>query len=139
MRKFAKPEDEAEINMTPMLDIVFIMLIFFIVTASFVKEAGLDVNKPDTNQPPPPEEEEDRNIVIRIDNNNRVSVLTRGFFRPIDIRSVRANVDRWYAEHPDGTAVIQPDSAAHAGLIVEIYDQARQAGVYNVSIAEGRE
>ena len=132
MRKFSKQDDEAEINMTPMLDIVFIMLIFFIVTASFVKEFGLDVNKPDSDQPPPPEDEDKKNILIRIDNNNNIFVD----FRRVDIRSVRANIERLHAEHPEGSVVIQAYPNSHAGLIVEVYDQALLSGVSNVSIAE---
>jgi biopolymer transport protein ExbD len=131
MRKFKKPAEEAEIDMTPMLDIVFIMLIFFIVTASFVKEDGLDVNKPD-DTPPPPEQEDKQNILIRIDNNNGIWVD----FRRVDIRSVRANIERLHAENPEGIVVIQAAPNSHAGLIVEIYDQALLANVDTVSIAE---
>jgi biopolymer transport protein ExbD len=131
MRKFSKPDEEAEINMTPMLDIVFIMLIFFIVTASFVKESGLDVNKP----PPSEQQQKDddkKNILIQVDASNRIFVN----LRPIDIASVRANVERLHAENPEGVVVIQPAADAFSGLVVEIYDQARQAGVQSVSIAE---
>ena len=76
MRKFSKAEDEAEVNMTPMLDIVFIMLIFFIVTASFVKESGIEINKPednDTQNDPPPPDDETRAIAFIIDENNRIT------------------------------------------------------------------
>ncbi|MCK5041200.1 MAG: biopolymer transporter ExbD [Sphingomonadales bacterium] len=131
MRKFKKQDDEAEINMTPMLDIVFIMLIFFIVTASFVKEHGLDVNKPDNDNPPPPDPDK-KNIIIKIDNNNQIFID----FRRVDIRSVRANIERLHAENPEGMVVIQALPDSHAGLIVEIYDQALLSGVKNVSIAE---
>ena len=131
MRKFKKQDDEAEINMTPMLDIVFIMLIFFIVTASFVKEHGLDVNKPDNDNPPPPDPDK-KNIIIKIDNNNNIFVD----FRRVDIRSVRANIERLHAENPEGMVVIQALPDSHAGLIVEIYDQALLSGVKSVSIAE---
>lgn len=131
MRKFKKQDDEAEINMTPMLDIVFIMLIFFIVTASFVKEHGLDVNKPDNDNPPPPDPDK-KNIIIKIDNNNQIFVD----FRRVDIRSVRANIERLHAENPEGMVVIQALPDSHAGLIVEIYDQALLSGVKSVSIAE---
>lgn len=131
MRKFTKDEDEAEINMTPMLDIVFIMLIFFIVTASFVTEFGLDVNKPDNENPPPPDPDK-KNILVRIDNNNNIFVD----FRRVDIRSVRANIERLHAENPEGIVVIQAYPESHAGLIVEVYDQALLSGVSNVSIAE---
>jgi len=129
MRKFSKREEEAEINMTPMLDIVFIMLIFFIVTATFVRESGLDVNKP------PPDEQQEQtdkeNILVQIDQANRIFVNKR----PVDITSVRANVERMHAENPEGAVVIKPHPEAHADMVVRAYDQARQAGVYNVSIA----
>ncbi|GEQ97177.1 biopolymer transporter ExbD [Iodidimonas gelatinilytica] len=134
MRKFSKAEEEAEINMTPMLDIVFIMLIFFIVTASFVKESGLDVNKPPPNEQQKKDDDK-KNILIQVDSSNRIFVN----LRPVDIASVRANVERLHAENPEGVVVIQPAEDAFAGIVVEIYDQARQAGVYNVSIAEGRQ
>ena len=116
-----------------MLDIVFIMLIFFIVTASFVKEHGLDVNKPDNDTPPPPPDEEKKNILVRIDNNNNIYID----MRRVDIRSVRANIERLHAESPEGIVVIQAFPDSNAGLIVEIYDQAQLAGVASVSIAEG--
>jgi len=133
MRKFSKADDEAEINMTPMLDIVFIMLIFFIVTASFVQESGLDANAPDPNQPPPPEDLEKKNILIQISNNNTIRVD----FRRVDIRQVRSNIERLHAENPEGIVVIQASPDANSGLIVQIYDQANLAGVSNVSLAEG--
>ena len=121
MRKFGRQQDEAEINMTPMLDIVFIMLIFFIVTASFVKEAGLDVNQPDAQEPQEPDPEK-QNIIMRVDNNNRVWVVNDG--RSIDISSVRANIERLHAKYPEGTVVIQAAPDADTGLVIEIYDQA---------------
>ena len=133
MRKFAKADDEAEINMTPMLDIVFIMLIFFIVTASFVTESGLDVNAPDPNQPPPPEQEDKKNILVQVSNNNTIRID----FRRVDIRQVRANIQRLHAESPEGIVVIQASPDSEAGVLVQIYDQALLAGVLNVSIAEG--
>jgi len=133
MRKFSKGEEEAEINMTPMLDIVFIMLIFFIVTASFVREQGLDVNRP-----PPDQQEnepsEKKNILIQIDASNRLYVNRR----PVDISSVSANVQRLTAENPEAVVIIQPAPEAFAGMVVEVYDQARLAGNYRVSIAEPR-
>ena len=129
MRKFSKVEEEAEINMTPMLDIVFIMLIFFIVTASFVRESGLDVNKPPPDQQE--QKQDKKNILIQIDANDRVFVN----LRPVDIASVRANVERLHAENPEAIVVIQPAHDAHAEMVVRAYDQARQAGVVKVSIA----
>jgi len=134
MRKFAKEQEEAEINMTPMLDIVFIMLIFFIVTATFAKESGLDVNKPDNNETPPPDDPDKKNILVQIDNTNVIRID----MRRVDIRSVRANIEQLHAANPEGIVVIQAGPRSDTGLTVEVYDQALQAGVSSVSIAEGR-
>lgn len=129
MRKFAKADEEAEINMTPMLDIVFIMLIFFIVTASFVKGSAVDINKP----PPAPEQDDDddnKSILVRIDDSNRIRVAESGKIgRRIDIRSVRPNIERLHAAYPDAPVVIQPQPDAHAGIVIQIIDQALEAKV----------
>lgn len=121
-------EEEAEINMTPMLDVVFIMLIFFIVTTSFVKESGIDVNRPSANTA---ERKERGNILIAITANDQIWIAKR----QIDIRAVRANVERLHAENPEGAVVIQADKDSKTGLLVQVMDQARLAGVTNVSIA----
>ena len=125
-------EEESEIDLTPMLDVVFIMLIFFIVTASFVTESGLDVNRPPTtDQPPPPEDSSKRNIVFRISESNEL--LLDG--RRIDIRSVRANVERMQAENPEAKVIIDAHPKSKTELYVLIADQAREAGVYDISLA----
>jgi biopolymer transport protein ExbD len=122
--------DADEINLTPMLDVVFIMLIFFIVTASFVKEAGIDVNRPDA--PISETKPEDANILIVIDMNDDIWIDRR----IIDPRAVRANIERLHAENPKGSVVIQPNKRSTNKMLVTIMDSARQAGVYNISIAE---
>jgi biopolymer transport protein ExbD len=122
--------DADEINLTPMLDVVFIMLIFFIVTASFVKEAGIDVNRPDA--PITETKPEDANILIVIDMNDDIWIDRRN----IDPRAVRANIERLHAENPKGSVVIQPNKRSTNKMLVTIMDSARQAGVYNISIAE---
>jgi biopolymer transport protein ExbD len=127
-RRRAKEEDEAEINMTPMLDVVFIMLIFFIVTASFVKESGIDVNRPDASTATVKER---GNILIAITESNQIWIDRR----QVDVRSVRANIERLHAENPQGSIVIQADKNSKNGLLVQVMDSARQAGVFNVSIA----
>jgi len=119
-----------EINLTPMLDVVFIMLIFFIVTASFVKEAGIDVNRPDA--PVTETKPEDANILIVIDPNDDIWIDRR----IIDPRAVRANIERLHAENPKGSVVIQPSKRSTNRMLVTIMDSARQAGVYNISIAD---
>ncbi len=131
MKQFFNPapaEEESEINITPMLDVVFIMLIFFIVTATFVKEAGIDVNRPDAATAT---KQEKANILIAISANNTIW-LDR---RQIDIRSVRPNIERLHAENPQGTVVIQADKESKTDTLIQVMDAARQAGVYNVAIA----
>ena len=123
-------DDTDEINLTPMLDVVFIMLIFFIVTASFVKEAGIDVNRPDA--PITETKPEDANILIVIDGNDDIWIDRR----VIDPRAVRANIERLHAENPSGSVVIQPNKRSTNKMLVQIMDASRSAGVYNISIAE---
>lgn len=128
MRKFSKGEDEAEVNMTPMLDIVFIMLIFFIVTASFVKESGIEVNKPEDNNTqndPPPPDDEKRAIAFVIDGNNRI---THDFLR-IDISSVSSIIKKESVERPEAPVVIQAAEGSHLGISVRIYDAAKAIGI----------
>ena len=121
-------EEESEINITPMLDVVFIMLIFFIVTATFVKEAGIDVNRPDAATAV---KQEKANILIAIGPNNDIWIDRR----QIDIRSVRPNIERLHAENPQGSVVIQADKESKTDTLIQVMDASRQAGVYNVSIA----
>ncbi|NNE42573.1 MAG: biopolymer transporter ExbD [Gemmatimonadetes bacterium] len=121
-------EEEQEINITPMLDVVFIMLIFFIVTASFVKEAGIDVNKPDASTAEPKQK---ANILVAIDAQGSIWIDRR----QVDPRAVRANIERLHAENPQGTVVIQADENATTKTLVQVMDAARQAGVYDVAIA----
>jgi biopolymer transport protein ExbD len=123
-------EEESSIDLTPMLDVVFIMLIFFIVTASFIKEAGLDVNRPDA--PVTESQPEDANILVVVDANNDIYIDRRH----IDPRAVRANIERLHAENPNGSVVIQPNPKSANKMLVTIMDAARQAGVYNISIAD---
>jgi biopolymer transport protein ExbD len=121
-------DEDNEINLTPMLDVVFIMLIFFIVTASFIKESGIDVNRPDA---PTSERVEDANILIAISSNDEIWIDRR----LVDPRAVRANIERLHAENPKGSVVIQADRKSTNEMLVIVMDASRAAGVYNVSIA----
>ncbi|HFD79084.1 MAG TPA: biopolymer transporter ExbD [Gammaproteobacteria bacterium] len=121
-------DEEAEINLAPMLDIVFIMLIFFVVTTSFVKESGIEVNRPTAQTA---QRAAHANILIAIAPNGEIWIDKRA----VDIRSVRAVIERLMAQNPAGGVVIQGDRSAHIGLLVEVMDQVRKAGVRNVSIA----
>jgi biopolymer transport protein ExbD len=137
MRRIAQhsESEEASIDITPLIDIVFIMLIFFIVTATFVKETGLDVNKPDIPLNPNPDNEK-KNILINIDANNGIWIGTRR----VDIRSVRPNIERMYAENPQASVVIQAAKASTNELMVNIMDAARQVDRnINIAMAEARE
>jgi len=125
-------EEQNEINLTPMLDVVFIMLIFFIVTASFIKEAGLDVNRPDA--PVTESKPEEQNILVAINANDEIWIDRR----LIDPRAVRANIERLHAESPQGSVVIQANRQSTNKMLVTVMDAARQAGVYNISIADNR-
>lgn len=122
-------EDEAEeINMTPMLDVVFIMLIFFIVTASFVKEAGIDVNRPEAATAV---KKERANILVAISDTGEIWINKR----QIDVRAVQANIERLKAENPQGSVVIQADKKATTDMLIKVMDASRAAGAFDVSIA----
>ena len=128
MRKRHNKTDDAEINITPMLDIVFIMLIFFIVTTSFVKESGIDMTRP-SNQPPKTEKISDV-IFVKIDPSGQIFVKER----PTDVRAVRANIESGLALKPDASVVVAASRDADAGLLVRVVDQARVAGAERVSV-----
>jgi biopolymer transport protein ExbD len=120
--------EESEVNLTPMLDVVFIMLIFFIVTASFVKEAGIDITRPPAATA---ERKERGNILVAITANDQIWIDRR----QVDVRSIRANIERLHAENPQGSVVIQADTDSKNGLLVRVMDAARLAGVKSVSLA----
>ena len=121
-------EEEANIDMTPMLDVVFIMLIFFIVTASFVKEAGIDVNRPEASTAAAKPR---ATILVAISDKGEIWINKRR----IDVRAVQANIERLHAENPQGTVVIQADKKATTETLIKVMDASRAAGVYDVSIA----
>ncbi len=127
-RRRTSEEQDNEINMTPMLDVVFIMLIFFIVTASFVKESGIDINRPDASTA---EKKQQGNILVAISESGQIWIDNR----QVDVRALRPNIERLHAENPQGAVVIQADKQSKNGLLVDVMDAAREAGVYNVSIA----
>jgi biopolymer transport protein ExbD len=123
--------DESEIDLTPMLDVVFIMLIFFIVTASFIRETGIDANRPDQSEATVVQER--GAILVIIDDSNEIWIDNR----IIDPRAVRANVERLHAEDPERPVVISASPTSNAETLVTVMDAARQANVYNISIAAG--
>ena len=120
--------EESNLDLTPMLDIVFIMLIFFIVTTSFIKESGIEVNRPNAETA---ERDQKGNILVAISENNEIFIDRR----KVDLRAIRPNIIRLKAENPEGSVIIQADKASQTGLLVEAMDQIRLAGVQEISIA----
>ena len=134
MRKLARrqEEDGAEIDLTPMLDVVFIMLIFFIVVASFIKEAGVEINRPDDNQQTDPNDSV--SVLVEVAADNQIWMENRR----VDIRAVRANIQRMLAEDPEAPVTIKVEKGAEAGIVVDVADAAREAGVGSVSWASAK-
>ena len=122
--KRRKAEDESEIDLTPMLDVVFIMLIFFIVTATFVKESGLDINKPPASQSDN-DDKKIKNIVFKITSDDQIFLQNR----LVDVESVRANIERLHAESPEGKVIVQASPQASTEVFIQITDQAREAEI----------
>ena len=130
MRRLAKHKEEggAEIDLTPMLDVVFIMLIFFIVVASFLKEAGLEVNRPDDSKSDPSDA---TSILVNIHADNQIWMENRR----VDARAVRANIQRLLASDPDHAVTIKVEKGARANAVVDVADAAREAGAGAVNWA----
>ena len=125
-------EEETRIDITPMLDVVFILLIFFIVTATFIKEAGIEVNRPDAATA---EVQEKANILIAITANDDIWINRR----KVDIRQVRPNIERLHAENPQGTVVIQADNDSRNEVLVKVMDASRSAGVFQIALAANQQ
>jgi biopolymer transport protein ExbD len=123
-----REDEESSVDITPMLDVVFIMLIFFIVTATFVKEAGIDVDKPSAATAVV---QEKAAILVAIDENDNVWINRR----QVDLRSVRSIVERLHAENPKGTLVIQADKESRNDTLVQVMDASRRAGIYDIALA----
>ena len=123
-----KVREEASIDMTSMLDIVFIMLIFFIVTSSFVRESGVEVNRPQASHI---EQQEDAGIVIAITDNNDIYIDKR----LVDMQRVQASLEQLLTEQPTASLVIQADKYAFNGTVVEVMDQAKGAGIEKIALS----
>ncbi|MBW2367595.1 MAG: biopolymer transporter ExbD [Deltaproteobacteria bacterium] len=117
-----------ELNMAPLIDMIFILLIFFLVTTSFVKEAGVDVQRPIASSA---KSKEKTNLIVAVTHEG--SIYAEG--RMIDVRSVRAYMERFVAENPKGSVVIAADKDSRTGIVIQVLDSCRLAGVKNVSVA----
>lgn len=131
-RRHSEEEDDTEINITPMLDIVFIMLIFFIVTTSFVKDTGIDPKRPEAET-----------AVSKSRGNILIGVTESGdiWFNKseIEVAEIRKRVEEARAESPESSAVIIADEGAPTGVVIDIMDQVRLGGVINISVAAENE
>jgi len=127
-RSFSRSDDESDINLTPMLDVVFIMLIFFIVTATFIKQAGIDVSRPEALtaiQKPTV------SVLIAIGENGDIWIDKQ----KVDPTAIRAHIERLHAENPKGGLVVQADRAAKSEKLMAVLSAARAAGLTEVAIA----
>ena len=127
LRRF-RAEDETEINITPMLDIVFIMLIFFIVTTSFVKEPGIDPQRPPAQTA---QEQSRANVLIAISSTGEIWMDKRA----VELAEVRVMVEAILSENPESSAVIIADEEADSGILIDLMDQIQLGGIGNISIA----
>lgn len=124
--------ESVELNMAPLIDMVFLLLIFFAVTTSFVKEAGIDVQRASAATA---EVKERAGIMIGVSNDGEVYMNGR----KVDIRSVRGLIERALAEDPGSGVVVVADKRSMTGAVVQVMDQCRLAGAENVSLAANRE
>lgn len=127
-RRRHREEEDSQIDLTPMLDVVFIMLIFFIVTATFVKESGVEIARPVAATSA---QQETAKIMVGIDARNDIWINRQR----VALAAVRPQVERLRVENPQSSAVIQADEAASTGVLVRVMDQVRLAGVENVAVA----
>ncbi len=137
MKKIAgrKSADDAKIDLTPMLDVVFILLIFFVVTATFLSETAISAASSDNNEnEQPPQDDDKKNILFEIGPNNEV--ILNGNPRPVITTQIRANIDQLKAENPAASVIIQPNPESDVSTLVMIMDAARQAGMASISIVE---
>ncbi|EWH03884.1 ExbD/TolR family protein [Halomonas sp. BC04] len=129
-RRLGADEGEAsEVNLTPMLDVVFIMLIFFIVTTSFIKESGVEIDRPESSAASP---RPDAQVMVAITPEGAVWVDGRA----VDLHRVGAEVAGLVSE--DGSVVIQADRDSTTGLLIEVMDRIREAGVEQMAVAASR-
>ena len=128
MARRIKEEEETEINITPMLDIVFIMLIFFIVTTSFVKETGIDPRRPEAETA---RQAQRGNILIAVAENGQIWMNKKA----VEMGQIRNMVEAALAENPESSAVIIADTESETGAVIDLMDQVRLGGVYNISLA----
>jgi biopolymer transport protein ExbD len=127
-----RKSETTELNMAPLIDMVFILLIFFLVTTSFVKESGVEVKRPIASTS---EQKEKTNIIVAVTKEGTIHIENQ----MIDIRSVRSHMERFRHENPLGNVVITADKDSMFGISIEVLDQVRAAGISNVVVATTKE
>ncbi len=128
-RSHVKEESSgAALNITPLIDMVFILLVFFAVNANFVKESGVEVERPSAKSAV---SQDQANILIAVTQQGQIWIDQQR----VDVRSVRGHVERMHAENPEGSVVIMADEASETGIVIQVLDQARLAGIENVAVA----
>jgi len=127
-RQYCQNDSEISLNLTPLIDMVFILLVFFVVNSSFIKETGVEIERP---QAKTSESQESGNILIGVTANGEIWLDKQ----VVDIRSLRGHLTRLHAEAPQGSAVVLADTKAEAGIVMEVIDQARLAGIEKVAVA----
>jgi biopolymer transport protein ExbD len=132
MSKVSESEEEKVADLTPMLDVVFIMLIFFIVTATFIKETGIEIDRPDTKTA---ELKKTVSLLVGVSPDNTIWIDKK----KVDIRQVRPVMERLHSENPKGGLVIKADSASKVEKVLAVMEAARTLGIVQVAIASEEE
>ncbi len=127
-----QPSFGAGLNVTPLIDMVFILLIFFVVNSSFVKETGVEVDRPTAQTA---ERQDQAGILIAVTKDGEVWIEQQ----QVDVRAVRGHVERLHAEAPEASALILADKRSETGLVMQVLDQARLAGIARVAVAASEE
>ena len=127
-RNFSRSDEDSDINLTPMLDVVFIMLIFFIVTATFIKQAGIEVIRPEALTA---EQKPTVSVLVAIGENGDIWIDKQ----KVDPTAVRAHIERLHSENPKGGLVVQADRGAKSEKLMAVLAAARAAGLTEVAIA----
>jgi len=131
-RSHAEAEYEpVYINVVPLIDVMFFLVLFFVSTTSFVRESGIEINRPTAQTAMIPGKD---SMIVSIDRSGRIWIENQ----QVDIRVVRGHVERMHAENPTGTVIVLADRSSQTGIVVEVMDQVRLAGVTNVAIAATR-
>ncbi|CCE24685.1 MULTISPECIES: ExbD/TolR family protein [Methylotuvimicrobium] len=127
-----QPSFGAGLNVTPLIDMVFILLIFFVVNSSFVKETGVEVDRPTAQTA---ERQDQAGILIAVTKDGEVWIEQQ----QVDVRAVRGHVERLHAESPEASALILADKRSETGIVMQVLDQARLAGIARVAVAASEE